>query len=874
MLPDAAPLILTASDRLARALREDHSLAQRASGRAVWEAPRIQTLRQWLLDTWAGTWPAGQLLHPVQELALWREAIESDEQQSVLAPLVAAREARRTEQIAILHGIDLSRTTAWREEHQAFQRWQSAVQKRRGREHWLIGAELARETAALIRQRRVELPPAIRLAGFLNPLPAGQRVVLEALSTAGVDVATLPFQSRAQAAPRRWRYPDAEAQFRSIGRAIRDRLQAYAGHDRPPPRIVVAMPDPDARRELIENLFRPLLAPWLLQAEGARALPWRWERGRPLADQPWIDTALAAAAFEAAGTAPEIASRLLLSSALWNDGERALTAQADYTLRESGVPLIRPGRLLEATPAPLRERIAAFTRLLHAAPRQALPSAWAEHWQARLDALGWPGSAALDSVGFQAVREWGQLLARLSSMDGQLGRLSAGAARGWLGELARSTRHAPRVEHLQPVLLMRLDEAVGLNCDHLFIADVSADRYPGPAVASPYLPLEVQAAALVPGATPALQLEQAQRLAAHLLELAPDISLSVPEVDERGAELRPAPVFGAGEWQRADAPRAVCRQEQDSVQPPRLTLPADDPVPAVSASELAGLRADTRLFHLWFASPFFAFCRYRLGIERLPSPGVGLDARGQGEVLHGVLYDVWESLGDSAALAALNETELRQRIQASLERRLPQRMPAADYGAAQLRLEQARMADVLAQWLRHEQRRVDPFTVVLREARVETAVAGLPLVLRMDRVDRVQTPAGERWLVMDYKTGRQANPAGWNAEKMTEPQLPLYASHAVRDAAGIPRVDGICFGHLKDGHPALVARTNWRLRLIEPETRPDQDWDATLAAWRTALEAAAGGFLAGEASFDPQGAYRGPGEEFLALGGGLREEAA
>jgi exodeoxyribonuclease-5 len=125
------------------------------------------------------------------------------------------------------------------------------------------------------------------------------------------------------------------------------------------------------------------------------------------------------------------------------------------------------------------------------------------------------------------------------------------------------------------------------------------------------------------------------------------------------------------------------------------------------------------------------------------------------------------------------------------------------------------------------------------------------LRLRVDRIDRVQTPEGERWLVIDYKTGADADPRGWKAERLTEPQLPLYASHALTGEAGVPRVDGICFAHVKDGHPALVAATNWRERLRDDKPgRFRTDWSGDLARWRALLEQAAQGFLAGEAWID------------------------
>ncbi len=132
---------------------------------------------------------------------------------------------------------------------------------------------------------------------------------------------------------------------------------------------------------------------------------------------------------------------------------------------------------------------------------------------------------------------------------------------------------------------------------------------------------------------------------------------------------------------------------------------------------------------------------------------------------------------------------------------------------------------------------------------------GLALRLVIDRVDRVATRLGdERYLILDYKTGREAETRGWNTDRLHEPQLPLYATSAALGELGIARVDGIAFAHLKDGHPALASAINWGLGLIDDKRSFRMDsWPDQLAAWRSALTAIARGFLAGEAGLgDPQ----------------------
>lgn len=178
-------------------------------------------------------------------------------------------------------------------------------------------------------------------------------------------------------------------------------------------------------------------------------------------------------------------------------------------------------------------------------------------------------------------------------------------------------------------------------------------------------------------------------------------------------------------------------------------------------------------------------------------------------------------------------------------------LPVRDFGATLVRLEHDRLRDLLRQWLRHEARRVDPFTVLSRETPLQTTLAGLPLSLKLDRLDRVDTAEGPRYLVIDYKTGSEADPKGWEEDRLRDPQLPLYATLASQLSLGVSEIDGICFAHLKDGHPALSATSDWCASLIEPPTRPDRNWQERLLQWRQRLESAARAFLAGEAGFDP-----------------------
>ena len=132
----------------------------------------------------------------------------------------------------------------------------------------------------------------------------------------------------------------------------------------------------------------------------------------------------------------------------------------------------------------------------------------------------------------------------------------------------------------------------------------------------------------------------------------------------------------------------------------------------------------------------------------------------------------------------------------------------------------------------------------------------MPITLRLDRADRVTTPDGPQVLLIDYKTGRDAQPSGWKADQLKAPQLPLYAVLA-RQETDFQPLGGIAFAHLKPGHPALSARTAWATHLIDlapgerPPPAPDLNWPDQIAAWDFILRDAATALQEGCAGVDP-----------------------
>ncbi len=168
-------------------------------------------------------------------------------------------------------------------------------------------------------------------------------------------------------------------------------------------------------------------------------------------------------------------------------------------------------------------------------------------------------------------------------------------------------------------------------------------------------------------------------------------------------------------------------------------------------------------------------------------------------------------------------------------------------GQPSLDLERERLEVLLLEWLEVERER-PPFAVHAREEALDTELLGIPLRLRVDRVDRL--PDGKLVLI-DYKSGRN-NLKDWLGERPASPQLPLYG------ITGEP-VNALAFAEVRSRECRMLALGEVE---SEPWIKADivkavghytsaDSWSALLQEWRITLERLAQSFLDGQAGVDP-----------------------
>jgi probable DNA repair protein len=797
--------VLTPTERLSRELARQFGLAQRKRGNAAWPTPDIlpfgallgRLWREWLFTAASPSAPV--LLNPFQEHTVFEQAIAGCELDKPLQIAATARAALKAWQLAHEWRVPLSDSRfAASEDSEAFARWARVFDERCRRENWLDSARLPAYLADRLHDGSLQAPARVALVGFDELTPA-QKAFLAALPR--VDYTQPPAHDPA---PARIELRDAAEEFEQAAEWARNLL---AGN--PQARIGVIVPRLAGCRAQVDRLFREVLHPGAFPT-GARA--YHLSLGLALADYPVVAAALVALETGLPRMRADRAGMLLRSPFFG-----APRANADVELRRA--------RRFELTPDQLRA--------LHLRPEQPpawqRPGEWARTFSRMLGALGWPGDRPPSSDEHQTMEAWNKALSSFATLDVTLPELPYEQALQELRRLCGETTFQPEDEGA-PVQIMGVEEAAGLEFDHLWVTGIDDEQFPQEPRPNPFLPLALQRELGMPHSTPQREAEYANTVLRRLVASADEVRLSWPATDGEKT-LQPSPLLdtlGAevipgillDPTLRRWHTRVALESLQDETAPPLVA----DGLQSGGASLLKAIAE----------CPFKAFARYRLNARPLEDAEFGVSASEKGKTVHKALETIWAELGSQAALRALSEEETRALVRAHVE--------AALAGATLFRdLEQTRLERLIGEFLQLERER-RPFTVKQHEKEQPVEIGGLALNIRVDRVDEV---GGGRHVLVDYKTG-QIKPAAWTTERPREPQLPLYATVFEGDLAAVTlaaiRTGEIGFVGMQEGDvlgPAKVMKTEFA-------TIGEQR-----AHWKAALERLADEFRNGVARVDP-----------------------
>ncbi len=626
-------------------------------------------------------------------------------------------------------------------------------------------------------------------------------------------------------------------------------------------RFHVIVPQLAQRRAAAVLAFDHELSAGALLAGGGEP-PFVIEGGRGLDEYPMVATALLL--LRLGGEPLEFtALAAALRSPYWGGGGQGQRAALELLLRDRNVHVADMARLAgfarnqrgdaASTLADALDTIASACASSMPRGLRATASAWARRFAEALAAYQWPGSGALASDEQQQHERFRDLVGELAMLGAGAGpQLVHGEAIELLASMARRTAFGAASEDVPITLSDSLDDPL-VPYDGIWVAGLGAETWPAPPRPDPFIPIAVQRAAGLPQASAQGQRGAALRSMQAWRRSAAQLVLSWPET-EGDVVLQPSSLVAAPRGR--DDPYAAPPPLADSLLSAmrrgvaRETLPSQH---ALAWNRQRALPGGTRTLELQSLCPFRAAAELRLDAAPVAEPVPGLDRRERGKILHRALQLVWEDLHDSRTLRARASRPegIAPLVQAACERSIRERLAlrAQALPAPLAHNELQRLGALITEMLRQECERtgVAEFSVVQAEQAQRGQLAGVPLRVRMDRVDRLDDG---RLIVIDYKSG-----AGAAFRPMDErPRQPQLLAYALLAAAVAADVAGVAAVHLRAG--AVV----WRgaaadaamLPPLTPVRGPTAPWAEQLAHWRVVIDRLVGQFVAGVSDVDPR----------------------
>lgn len=885
-------LILTPNQRLARAIQQAWGLSCHQQGKSTWFQAPVYALDHWLSACWqdlrdAAFQPAltGNLVSEHLELCLWTHIIAADEQTPAQSSITGfadlARQARQYLELWQIDDLDVGRDQTLFDNHQGYQLLQ----------HWLPKFRSEMATRKLFTPEQVldlveqgfttatlSTLPLIYLVGFQTLAPK-QRQLLESASDALSEFNPNPSAGNYHLAP----LPDSDTEIAQAAQWAQQQLQQH-----PQQRIGIVFPDLTQIRNQVERQFRAVLEPEYCLPDTPNTLPpFNISAGIPLAQTPLIQTALKLLTLHETPHALAFYCTLL-NNPFWGDcyRETELRSNAEVRLHDLEQITLKPGdfrfviqraqdalNTLDTHTEALDQRDTEYselsTRLQGAADRarrytkKQTFSAWATCFTEQLEILGWPGTRTLDSIEYQQLQHWRQILDHFIQLDATNTLITWPEALKQLRQLnSRAIFQAQTPD--SPIQILGVLEAAGLRFDALWIAGLNDEQWPQPVHMHPLLPARLQKQAAMPRTSAERELTLARELLSGFSSAAKHVVFSYTERDG-DVEKRPSPLLqelsastplDTSTWSAISLDHPLAKRLAETSDREWITweqAPVFDP-------RIEHVRGGSSLLRDQAACPFNAFARWRLGARPLPEPSPGLSVLERGNLLHRCLEIFWQQTQTQNALLALNEDDKNQRLNMAIASALDEtaRYRPELNGLRFRRIESTRLQKLLRLWLSVEAKR-PAFSIAANEQAITLqlqtgkASPSLQLPLRIDRIDLL---ADGRLLLLDYKTGK-ADINGWAGLRPEQPQLPLYAL-AITDELNAkptktqqPTIAALCFAQISTTKGlALKGITDneelYPLPALSTLELP-ATWEATIEHWRDCLETLAGEFIGGEA---------------------------
>ena len=846
------PLTLTVNARLARWLLLEHDEQNRKAGENAWQTPPILPLLSWLRDVWLASWPEKYLLSELQCEKTWEEIINQDSARLDLLHLQGVA-SQTSKAFSLLHEYRLPRDKKLYEqtdESKAFLRWIRKFESRLSSA--LAPCMLMDAVRNSMQEGEILIPHSLRIRGFEEQSPQ-LKYFLNFLREKGTRVDFLsPVPSPEILAQRMEKlndknvnveeYENRQGEAEACACWVRSIFQ-------PGKRIGIVVPELEKYRTLLKRELAAELVPETIFSLDEEDLPFNISLAPPLSQEPMIKLALNLLSVKTSNV-PVSTFLPIIQSPFFgfafpptreiSDLERNLRKK-----RVLSIPLDRFHSICGSVPQvdQLVESLKSWTLN----NSKLMPEKWAKELSDFLKTTGWPGKVApgtdkqsVLSKRHQGFEAWKDCLNQLCSLNQILGPINRLEVLNHLTHITRSKPFQSKTpEH--SIQVIGLLESSGMQFDYLWVMGCHHEALPAHPEPNPFIPYEIRNKYSIPRSNPQRELKFTEQSLTRLLMAAPDVHFSYP-LHEGDMDLEMSPLLKRFP-QDKKAPYLSNRikdQVRAMNQLEKFTEPAFLQVTDSEKNQYGtqGISSGYALLKDQVDCPFRAFARHRLNSQRTPVAEIDFDNLDRGNLIHKALELFWDKTRNRKNLSNLSHGILEKRIEECVQEAL-KLCSQRTTGQTQFnKLEIERNVRLIHDWLLNIERERPDFQVLHNEEDVSINLCGIKLSLRIDRIDEIP---GKGLLLIDYKTGREAKPAEWFAEKIRAPQLPLYATAQ-------PPV-GLAYGHLTLGKPEFKGTADLPLgKLKNYDFAKDtgcSTWKELLSYWKNNLNRVADEFLQG-----------------------------
>ena len=867
---NAGATVITPNRRLALALKEKFNQDQISQRMAVWYSadilPFTALIERIYLDTLysqqASVLPL--LLSVAQEQVLWESIIQFSEVGKTLLRIPqTAQWVREAWQLAHTWQLNPSLKDFYpNEDGKAFLDWAKSYQQITARHQQTDQVRICDLITEQYEYLDIKKTTSLVCYGF-DVFTPQQITFLKKLVTTGCEVVlanpTSKYQHPLDGA-QRIEYVNSRDEIYQAAVWARTRIEADSAV-----RVGIVVPALTGYRSAIIRIFNAVMHPdirFALPGATRPVAPFNVSLGLALTSYPLIDAAFASLELLNQEMEFKRVSHLLrLPFLAGGETEMGRRALLDTRIRRHAEPVITLERLIvlvqrasgQANCPVLMQRLSALAAFRQTKlPRSEKHAVFAKIFSEVLQVIGFPGERNLDSIEYQTLKKWHELVADFATLDQVIPKTNYNEAISRLRRMASNTLFQPETPEV-PIQILGVLEATGMEFDHLWVMGLSDEQWPLRSRPNPFLPLELQRKAKLPLGSTLESLAYSQRLTDGWLSSAKEVILSYPKYsdDRDGHELKPSPLIKS--LSEGKLVFSIITQHRDLIiQSGELEQIEDNQAPPLDKEVIKqGIKGGTSVIRDYAACPFRAWAKHRLYIESLDVPHTGLNAMERGSLVHQVLAQIWSQLKTKRVLDAISDHGLEDMLTSAANSailQMQQDRPAALSGRF-AQIEQRRLVRLVRGWLNEEKKR-DYFTVIATEEKRSIQVGDLVLNARLDRVDELED--GQH-IVIDYKTRKQSIQT-MIGERPDEPQLPLYLV-----MAEVQQAVGAAFASVKLGAMGFTAIV--RDQNLLPGVKAFSEvngckqfnsWEELIAAWQHNLTHLAMGFSSGDAKVNPK----------------------